>query len=229
MKKLSFMFFTFLAASAFFCGSGQKRVQVPKKVSFKKTSSTKLLEKTPKMKPDWVNLSGKTKKGDKFYFVGHATGAFSKEDAKKNAFLSGLAEVSNYFGVKIKSEMVSSQREKDGEYSYNIGIKNKISGAPIKVKNFNIENSYYEKWEKSGIEYNCSLLISIPELEMNRIKKEVEALTAWTIISNKEVDKTIVNNFIKKFAISKKIQLLPDETSMEISKNVLTASLTWPY
>jgi len=173
-----------------------------------------------KKKPAWYTIAPKTKKGNSFYFVGEADGAKSEKDAKEQSFSNGLALVSNSFGVKINSQMISKTQESDGNYNYDIGIVNKVTGVPVTIKNYKVEETFTEIINGS---FSAKTLLSIPESEMSRIQMEMESLCGFGFVFDKKLNQSIFNTFIKEFAKLKKLNLKPVKS--EISPEYTTSSL----
>lgn len=190
-------------------------------VSRESSGKGELLEKNPAEKPKWTESAGYVKKGAVYYFVGDASKSRSEEDGKNKAIANALSQVSNQFGVKVSSELVTKEKEADGKYSYDIGVKSKITGAPIFIKNYKVEGYYYEKWDRGGTQYDTKVLIGVPAEEMSRIKREIDALTGWAVIYPKGDLQTTA--LVKEFAQIKKMSLVPDMTS--ISENYTIESL----
>jgi len=174
-----------------------------------------IIEKEPATQPKWVKHTEKIKSGSLYYFFGESHKSFSRQDAVDKAVANALSKVSNHFGVKVSSELVVKDRETDGKYSYDIGVKNQITGAAVVVKKHEVAGVYIEKWQREKIEYDAKVRISIPVHEMARMQMEMESLCGWTVISNLEADKTVVNSFIKEFAGNKKINLKPSSITVE--------------
>ncbi len=170
----------------------------------------KLLETNPPSKPEWLSITGYARKGGDWYFVGESSKSRSEEDARAKALLNGLAQISNQFGVKVSSELISQEREANGVYSYDIGVKNKLTGAPIRIKDYKLESAYSEKWDRGEIEFDAKVLIRVPDEEIARIRKEIEALCAWTVITPRDDLTGDAMRLAKEFAQVKKINLKPD-------------------
>lgn len=173
-----------------------------------------LIDRNPAKKPQWAKNAGYVKKGDVFMFVGESNHSTSQDDARQKALLNALAQVSNYFGVKVNAEVISKEQESDGSYSYDIGVNNKISGATIKIKNYSVEATYYEKWMRTKEEYDAKILISVPADEIARIKKEVDGITAWGYVSAENDLHSEIEKYIKEFAQKKNMQLQPQKVAV---------------
>ncbi len=170
----------------------------------------KLLETNPPSKPEWLSITGYARKGGDWYFVGESSKSRTEEDARAKALLNGLSQISNQFGVKVSSELISQEREANGVYSYDIGVKNKLTGAPIRIKDYKLESAYVEKWDRGEIEFDAKVLIRVPDEEISRIRKEIEALCAWAVISPRDDLVGDAMRLAKEFAQVKKINLKPD-------------------
>ncbi len=170
----------------------------------------RLIETNPPAKPEWLSITGYVRKGGDWYFVGESSKSRTEEDARTKALLNGLAQISNQFGVKVSSELISQEREANGVYSYDIGVKNKLTGAPIRIKDYKLESAYVEKWDRGGIEFDAKVLIRVPESEIARIRKEIDALCAWAVLSPAEDLTGEAIRLVKEFAQVQKMNLKPD-------------------
>lgn len=134
-------------------------------------------------RPEWTKIPEKIEKADAFLFVGEASNANSEDDAVSIASQSAFAKVSNSFGVSVKSEFKSHEVEKDGEYSYVIGVKNSLTGQQIEVKKYHIQDKFVECLHARR-ECNAFVLLSVPKTEMARIKIEVDGFGIWALKSD---------------------------------------------
>ena len=72
--------------------------------------------------------------------------------------------MSNHFGVSV-SDFISSEQETDGQYSYQMSLKAGSAGHQIKVKNYNLEATYTEQWQRSsGVD--TYVLLAVPDNEI---------------------------------------------------------------
>ncbi len=170
----------------------------------------KLLETNPPSKPEWLSITGYARKGGEWYFVGESSRSRTEEDARNKAILNGLSQISHQFGVKVSSELISQEREANGVYSYDIGVKNKLTGAPIRIRDYKLESAYIEKWDRGDIEFDAKVLIRVPDEEIARIRKEIDALCAWAVIASSGDLAGDAMRLAKEFAQVKKINLKPD-------------------
>lgn len=131
-------------------------------------------------RPEWTNVAEKIEKSDAVFFVGDSSNADSEEHAVKLALQNAFAKVSNSFGVSVKSEFTSHEVEKNGEYSYAIGVQSSVTGKQIEVKNYHIKDKYTER---SGRDHNAFVLVSIPKTELARIQIEVDGFGVWALNS----------------------------------------------
>ena len=138
-------------------------------------------------RPEWTKIPEKIEKSDVVLFIGDSSETKSEDDAATLALHSAFSKVSNFFGVSVNSEINSREVEKDGEYSYAIGVKSSITGRQIEVKKYNIKEKYIER---DGKKYNAFVLLSIPKTELARIQIEVDGFGVWALKSNvSETDK----------------------------------------
>jgi len=184
--------------------------------------SGSLLETNPSPKPEWLSIAGYARKGGNWYFVGESSRSSSEADARAKALLDGLAQISNQFGVKVSSELISQERESNGNYSYDIGVKNKLTGAPIRIRDYKVEGTYIEKWNRNGIEFDAKVLIRVPEEEIARIRKEIDALCGWAIISPLSDLAGETMRLTKEFAQIKKVNLTPDAVQVDATYSLET-------
>ena len=132
-------------------------------------------------RPKWTEVAEKIEKTDDVLWIGEASNAGSKDDAKNLAIQNAFAKVSNSFGVAVKSEFNSHEVEKDGEYHYAIGVTSSVTGKQIEVKKYHIKDEYTERSGRN--EYNAFVLVSIPKTELARIQIEVDGFGLWAIRS----------------------------------------------
>ena len=132
-------------------------------------------------RPKWTEVAEKIEKNDVVLWIGEASNASNRDDAKNLAVQNAFAKVSNSFGVAVKSEFNSHEVEKDGEYHYAIGVKSSVTGKQIEVKKYHIKDEYIEC---SGRNHNAFVLVSIPKTELARIKIEVDGFGLWAMKSD---------------------------------------------
>jgi hypothetical protein len=131
------------------------------------------------------------------------------------AFADALAKVSISFGLTVSSTISDIRKEKDGKQSYDIGINNKLTGSPIKIKKFTIAAKYYEKWRRDGkIQYDAKALIAVPITEMKRINKEVNGLTGWGVLIRDDSYTPMVKDALRAIAQQKKIAINGDRVDL---------------
>ncbi len=173
-----------------------------------------MLSSKPAKLPGWCSKKEEYfKKGDLFFFIGEASSAKNENMAKKISIASAFSRVSNYFGVKVDSSMVSEEREVDGVYTYDIGVRSKLTGSPVTVKDYTLKDVYTEKWSSAGGEkYKVRVLLEIPSHEIARMQKKIDALCGWYIST--DVDLKRFNKDIqtqtKLFAGKMNLNLTPD-------------------
>ncbi len=170
----------------------------------------KMLESTPAAKPEWLSITGYAQKGGNWYFVGESSKSRTEEDARAKALLNGLSQISSQFGVKVSSELISQEKESNGNYSYDIGVKNKLTGAPIRIKDYKLDATYIEKWDRGVVEFDAKVLVKVPDEEIARIKKEIDALCGWAVLTPREELMNDAMRLVKEFAQLKKFNLKPD-------------------
>ncbi len=183
-----------------------------------------LLEKSAKIKPEWISVKTHIVKNNHHYFSGTASNIANKDDAKKIALNTAFSNLASFFKVDVSSTTTTSQREVNGKFSYDVGLKSSVSGAPITVKDYEITDFYFEKWKRNGkIVYDAYALIFIPQKEIKRIQKEIDALCVWKIeFKNSQITQDVVPS-IRQFAEKQHINLLPQpvlsDSNVDISKN----------
>jgi len=170
----------------------------------------KMLESNPAAKPEWLSITGYARKGFDWYFVGESSKSRTEEDARAKALLNGLAQISNQFGVKVSSELISQEKESNGNYSYDIGVKNKLTGAPIRIKDYKLDGTYIEKWDRGAVEFDAKVLVKVPDEEIARIRKEIDALCGWAVLTPRAELTGDAMRLVKEFAQVKKFNLKPD-------------------
>ncbi len=163
----------------------------------------------------WKENSDVYKNAGKIYFTGIASGAMTETEAFKRAESDAFAQVSKYFGVEVNSTTTIRDRETSGKSSYDIGIKNNLTGTSIKLKNYTFEKKYVEKWKRKNIEYDAKVLLSIPVTEMNKIKMATENLCGWSIKSEDTVNEEMISQFVREFGRIKKLNIQPSATSFD--------------
>ena len=136
-------------------------------------------------RPEWTKIPEKIEKADVVLFIGESSDANSEDDAVNLAQQNAFAKVSNSFGVSVKSEFKSHEVEKDGEYSYAIGVKSSVTGKQIEVKNYHVKDKFTEcLHSKKDKKYNAFVLLAIPKTELARIKIEIDGFGVWAIKSD---------------------------------------------
>ena len=170
LMKIKFLALILLMFSVVSCGSADEQGNAKPKQS--------------SSRPKWTEVPEKVERSDAVLFVGEASNANSEEDAVNLAQQNAFAKVSNYFGVSVKSEFKSHEVEKDGEYSYAIGVKSSVTGKQIEVKNYHINDKFTECFHsKNANKYNAFILLSIPKRELARIQIEVDGFGVWALKS----------------------------------------------
>jgi hypothetical protein len=197
---------TMLVSVALFmtaCGSGSNVKQ------------DNLLRSSSTPKPQWVDNMGAMKRPGKVSFTGRSSGSGSERDAIALATKNAFSNLSNFFGVSVKSDMISSEQESDGVYSYSIGIESKITGATISVKRYNVDATYTEQWNRGRKEYDAAILLSVPEIEIARIRAEVEGAVTWAVIPKDDLIKS--NSLVFLQELSKKRKVSFRQNDIELS------------
>lgn len=195
------------------CGTAQKKPEGSHAQLLTKPLVDKLIKSEPSSKPKWLSARSGSKKGKFFYFIGESTSRRTKDDAVKAAFLAALSEVSMYFGVEVESQMKDLQVESNGQYNYFVGQKNIVTGKPITLRNPQDDKSYVERWRRNGeTRFDAKVLVSVPKEEIERLDKEIKALSGWGIIVNNNEMKKQLIHFIKNYAKRKNQKIVPDET-----------------
>jgi len=191
-----------------------------------------MLRSSAASRPQWVSSAGTVKSGGNTMFVGRASGVRNETDAISIATNDAFTKMSNHFGVSVKSDFISSEQETDGQYSYQIGLESRITGHQIKVKNYNLEATYTEQWQRSSKEFDAYVLLAVPDNEIARIRIEVEGAGAWSVISNHEEavvkTKDLLNVLAKKRKIKfnqQPVPLTPDYDVKDVSGKVEAAFL----
>lgn len=221
--KVSFcVIFVSLSVILFSCASAPKQSGGTVAAADPATggSGGMLLGADPAARPGWLSITGYARQGGKWYFVGESSRSRSDEDARAKALLNGLALVSSQFGVKVSSELVTKEQDSNGNYSYDIGVKNKLTGAPIRIKEYKLDGTYVEKWDRGAIEFDARVLIAIPDEEIARIRKEIEALCAWGALSSRPDLQEDMVRLVKEFAQAKKLNIHPKGIDISDSYSV---------
>lgn len=209
MKMFFYAFAASLSILMLSCASSPKQSGVAVEPSAGDTGG-RLVGSDPAARPEWLSITGYARQGGKWYFVGESSRSRSDEDARAKALLNGLALVSSQFGVKVSSELVTREQDSNGNYSYDIGVRNKLTGAPIRIKDYKLDGTYVEKWDRGAIEFDARALIAIPDEEIARIRKEIEALCGWGVLSARPDLQEDMVRLVKEFAQAKKLNLQPN-------------------
>ena len=179
-----------------------------------KNQPDKMLSKSAP-RPEWTNWLAKKQQGDSFYFVGESSEVGSKKSAHAMAFADALAKVSISFGLTVSSTISDIRKERDGKQSYDIGITNKLTGSPIKIKQFTIAAKYHEKWRRDGkIRYDAKALIAVPIAEMKRINKEINGLVGWGVLIKNDSHTPMLRDALRAVAQQKKIIINGDRVDL---------------
>lgn len=171
-----------------------------------KSGNDELVRSSKKDRPQWTKSSNVVKRINETLFVGITSGANSEEEAVSSATAKAFAEVSNFFGVSVESNMVAAEQETDGKYSYSLGITSKLTGSSITVKDYMIREKYIEKWHRGNTQYDAYILLSVPNREMARIRIESEGAGTIAFLSDNEMIKDEIKNFTKVLAKKKGIK-----------------------
>jgi hypothetical protein len=159
-----------------------------------------LIRSSSNPKPPWVEDMSAMSRPGKTSFTGRSSGASSERDAIDLAMNNAFSNLSNYFGVSVRSDMISSEQESDGVYSYSIGIESKLTGSVITVKKYSVDATYTEQWNRGRREYDAAVLLSVPDMEMARIQAEVEGAVTWAVFPDNELVRSNIRPFIQELA-----------------------------
>jgi len=179
----------------FSCGTAPQR-----------SENDEALRGSKKDRPQWTKDSNVIKKMDETLFVGAVSGFNSEEEAVSSATSKAFAEVSNFFGVSIESNLVSAEQETDGKYSYSLGITSKLTGSKITVKDYMIRKKYIEKRHRGTDKFDAYILLAVPNQEMTRIRIESEGAGTIAFLNENELVKDEIRNFTKVLAEKKGIK-----------------------
>jgi len=92
-----------------------------------------------------------------------------------------LRAVVRELGITIQEESSDIQRERDGEYSYSVQIRLTTKSRPVRLARVERVKLYQETWERPATEYDSWMLLSVPESELARARRQLEGkvLMAW--------------------------------------------------
>ncbi|HPS30513.1 MAG TPA: hypothetical protein PLZ43_09680 [bacterium] len=203
-----FLLFTILLA-AVSCGTVEDTTGGPAtKIS---RGADVLLKSSLARRPSWADSNGTIKGGGEMMFVGRASGIRNEIDSVKMATNDAFSQLSSYFGVSVKSDLISSEQETDGRYTYNIGLESKLTGAKITVKDYKIAGVYTEQWQRNSREFDSFVLLAIPDIEIARIRIESEGMCLCVVISaDNEAVKRRAKETIQKISKKKGIKFKQD-------------------
>ena len=179
--------------------------------------SDELMRSSKKDRPQWTKSSNVVKGMGETLFVGATSGANSEEEAVSSATAKAFAEVSNYFGVSVESNMVAAEQETDGKYSYSLGVTSKLTGSKITVKDYMVKERYIEKWHRGNTQYDAYILLSVPNREMTRIRIESEGAGTIAFLNDNELIRDEIKNFTKILAKKKDIKFRKE--TMKLGKD----------
>ena len=165
-------------------------------------------------KPAWVDSAGTIKGAGEIRFVGRVSGIKNEADALNMATNDAFSKLSNYFGVSVKSDFISSEQETDGRYTYSIGLDSKITGSKVTVKDYVISGSYIEQWQRNSKEFDAYVLLSVPEKEIARIRIEVEGAGTCVVVSDHGEVKNKTKEMIQRISSRKGIKFKPEIKSV---------------
>jgi len=165
-----------------------------------------IMKRNEKNRPEWTKGGNVIKKMNEVQFVGAVSGSSSEEEAVSSATAKAFAEVSNYFGVSVESNMVASEQETDGNYTYSLGVTSKLTGSRITVKDYVIKKKFIEKRRSRGTEFDAYILLSVPNREMTRIRIESEGAATIAFLNDHEEIAQEIKKFTKVLAQKKGIK-----------------------
>ncbi len=139
--------------------------------------------------PKWTTRSG-GHKGGKRYFVGRSAGAASSDDGYELATNDALRGVVRELGITVQEDSSDVQREKDGEFSYAIQIRLTTQSRPIRLARVLRAKLYQEVWERPAVEFDSWVLLSVPESELARARRQIagRVLLSWSCKADSGVD-----------------------------------------
>lgn len=179
-----------------------------------------MLRSSTASRPQWVSSAGTVKSGGSTMFVGRASGVRNETDAISIATNDAFSKMSNHFGVSVKSDFISSEQETDGQYSYSIGLESKLTGSQIKVKNYNIQGTYTEQWQRGSKEFDAYVLLAVPDNEMARIRMEVEGAGSWAVMSDVEEAVSNTRDLIQILSKKRKIKFNQSPSSLSVNYDI---------
>ena len=180
-----------------------------------KSGNDEMIRSSKKNRPQWTKDRNVIKEINETLFIGAVSGAVSEEEAVSSATAKAFAEVSNFFGVSVESNLVAAEQETDGKYSYSLGITSKLTGSKITVKDYIIKEKYIEKWHRGNSQFDAYILLSVPNREMMRIRIESEGAGTIAFLKGNELIKEEIKNFTKALAEKKGIKFRKKTIKLE--------------
>jgi len=171
-----------------------------------RSGNDEMIRSSNKDRPQWTKDRNVIKKMNETLFVGVVSGSKSEEEAVSLATTKAFAEVSNFFGVSVESNLVSAEQETDGKYSYSLGITSNLTGSKITVKDYMIRKKYIEKRHEGTDEFDAYILLAVPNQEMTRIRIESEGAGTIAFLNENELVKDEIKNFTKVLSKKKGIK-----------------------
>ncbi len=148
------------------------------------STSPYMTESSNEKRPKWLERTS-YKLGPKRYYVGRTTGAGSEEDARRLAREDAVRQLIQEIGVTVSEESKSVQREKDGQYSYEVQLQVSSKSAPVRLSNLKEEGEYFETWWRGGTKVDAWAMISLPEADFAKARRTLvgRVLLVWACAS----------------------------------------------
>ena len=148
------------------------------------STSPYMTDASNEKRPKWLDRTS-YKLGPKRYYVGHTTGADSEEDARRLAREDAVRQLIQEIGVTVSEESKSVQREKDGQYSYEVQLQVTSKSKPVRLSNLKEEGEYFETWWRSGTKVDAWAMISLPQADFATARRALigRVLLVWECAS----------------------------------------------
>lgn len=143
-----------------------------------------MTEASNEKRPKWLDRTS-YKLGPKRYYVGRTTGADSEQDARRLAREDAVRQLIQEIGVTVSEESKSVQRERDGQYSYEVQLQVTSKSKPVRLSNLKEEGEYFETWWRAGTKVDAWAMISIPEADFGKARRSLvgKVLLVWECAS----------------------------------------------
>ncbi len=137
-------------------------------------SGPRLIDASHEKAPKWLNMTP-YKLGGKHYYVGRANGARSIDDALQLARSDAIRSLVGELGVTVSEESKAFQEEHNGNFQYDVQLQVQTRSEPVKIRNMVVRERYTETWTRTATETDGWVLMSIPNQDFQRAKREAAA------------------------------------------------------